>query len=103
MRIEKKNTDQGCKYMVWDNPGTRVIGRAILKEKPECTLIKDINIQRNLRGNGLGSKLLKKIFEDFENTKIVANVFEERVNWYQRHGFKTEDSKDQLVKVKKFT
>ncbi|KXB09232.1 hypothetical protein AKJ46_00680 [candidate division MSBL1 archaeon SCGC-AAA833K04] len=103
MQIERQELDEGYRYVVWNDYGTQIIGRAILKDEPNFVLLKDINIQRSLRGKGLGSKLLNQISMDFEGSELVANVFEGRVDWYQRHGFKPEDSEGQLVKVKKLS
>lgn len=101
MRIERRELGEHYKYVVWNDYGTQIVGRAILRHETEFLFLKDINIQRNLRGRGLGSELLERIYRDFEGSEIIANIFEDRLDWYNRHGFEFDDKKGQLIRVRR--
>lgn len=103
MKISRENFKDKCKYKVWNDYESRIIGGATLQDSSQPILLENINVQRNRRDRGIGSKLLNKILSDYDNSEIVAWVFEARVDWYQRHGFEKEDKSEDLVKVRKAT
>lgn len=101
MQIERKQNQNRSKYLVWNETKTQIIASATLKDSAKPVTLKRIDVTRNRRSDGIGTELLKRILSDFENSKIVADVFSSRVDWYERHGFEAEKEMDQLVKVKR--
>ena len=101
MKIEKRDRDSKCKYIVWNDYESQVIGSATLVNSERPVYLKEINVHRNRRGKGIGSRLLKRIVSDFEDCEIVAEVFDSRLEWYRRHGFDEEEELEQLVKVRR--
>ncbi len=101
MQIEREESGKKCKYVVWNDYGSRIIGSATLIDSVEPIKLKQINIKRNSRSKGVGSTLLKHILKDFENSEIVAKTFKPRLDWYQRHGFEIEDDQGRLAVVKR--
>lgn len=101
MQIERRDLEDRCKYVVWNEYGSHIIGSATLVDGDKPVLLKGINIQRNRRGRGIGSELLNRILSDFEDSEIIAEVFNARVRWYRRHGFELDEEFDQLVRVRR--
>ncbi len=101
MKINRENLEDKCKYKVWNDYESRIIGGATLEDSSRPILLENINVQRNRRDRGIGSKLLNQILADYDNSEIVAWIFDARVNWYQRHGFEEEDQSGDLVKVRR--
>ncbi len=101
MRIEKKETNTKHEYIVWNETKTQIIAGATLENSKNPVMLKRIDVQRNRRNDGIGTKLLEKIVTDYKDSKIVAEVFTSRTDWYQRNGFEIEEKNDRLVKVKR--
>lgn len=101
MEIERHDSGDLHKYLVWDKMGSSVVGSATLLDSRDPVLLKEISINRKLRGNGLGSELLSRIVEDFEDSAIEAEIFEARLEWYRRHGFEVEEEKEDLFRVRR--
>lgn len=101
MEIETHESGDTRKYLAWDDWGSRVVGSATLHDGEEPVLLKEISISRRLRGDGLGSKLLRRIMNDFEGSTIEAEVFEARLDWYRRHGFEVVEEMDQLFRIRR--
>lgn len=101
MEIKREESESKCKYVVWNDYGSRVIGSATLINSTDPIKLKQINIKRNSRSKGVGSALLKNILEDFKDSEIIAKTFKPRLNWYQRHGFEIEEDKGRLAIVRR--
>ncbi len=101
MRIERKTQGCKCEYEVWNDYKTQVIGAATIDESENPVKIETINIQRNRRDKGIGTKLLKEIISDYQKTEIIAWIFSARLEWYKRHGFKLDKKTEDLIKVRK--
>lgn len=84
---------------MWDDNFSRVVATARLKIKDEDIEILMINVERGMRGNGLGTMLLKRMVEDFSCCTLYAWVFKDRVDWYERNGFETLGRDGDLIKV----
>lgn len=63
----------------------------------ESAHIVEINVSREWRGRGIGSELLRIIKEDFRGKRVTAEVFRERVGWYERNGFERAGERGHLV------
>ena len=101
MEIESKDKKNKSEYIVWNDSKSQIIAGATLKDDRNPVRLERIDVKRNLRDHGIGTKLLRRILEDFENSEIVAQVFSARVDWYRRHGFELEERNNQLVKVRR--
>ncbi|KXB05153.1 hypothetical protein AKJ51_02060 [candidate division MSBL1 archaeon SCGC-AAA382A20] len=101
MEIDQKNQEEKCVYEVWNDYRTHIIGTATINKTLQHKKLKNINIHRQRRSKGIGSKLLQRIISDHADSTIVAWVFNERVDWYKRHGFTTDEESENLVKVVK--
>ncbi len=99
MRIEKSRDGNLQRYECWDT--FVVVGFAVV-QVGECVQILDINVRREWRGRGVGSELLAAILDDFGDRRITAEVFEERLTWYERNGFRRVGEKGPLVLVEFF-
>ena len=53
----------------------------------DTAIINDIAVNSNFRGKGIGSKLVRFIFEQFEVNKIIAETDDDAVMFYKRCGF----------------
>ena len=56
----------------------------------DTAIINDIAVNSNFRGKGIGSKLVRFIFEQFEVNKIIAETDDDAVMFYKRCGFETD-------------
>jgi len=102
MQIERLDSGNMYQYILWDENGSRVIGGAtILPQAERLVHLKNINVTTERRGKGLGNILLERILMDFQGFEITAEVFEGRVAWYARHGFKRVSKHGTLVKLLK--
>ena len=100
MDIERISTKSAHEYLVWDDNLSKVIATARLKgSKAEEIEIMMINVERGMRGKGLGTTLLKRMLEDFSCCTLCAWVFKDRVRWYERNGFEVMGTDGDLVKV----
>jgi ribosomal protein S18 acetylase RimI-like enzyme len=99
MHIDRIADNGTYEYLVWDDNFSRVIASARLREREGNIEIEMINVDRGFRGEGIGSTLLSRIVSDFERSTLTAWVFEQRVRWYERNGFKIISKEGGLVKV----
>ncbi len=99
MNIERISTDGAHEYFVWDDNFSRVVATARLKDGEKGTEILMINVERGMRGRGLGTTLLKRLLEDFSYSILYAWVFRGRATWYERNGFRRGAMDGDLVKV----
>jgi N-acetylglutamate synthase-like GNAT family acetyltransferase len=99
MDIERISAEGAHEYFVWDDNFSRVVATARLKDGEEGTEILMINVERGMRGRGLGTTLLKRLVEDFSCSTLYAWVFKGRTDWYERNGFKIWTTDGDLVKV----
>ena len=98
MRIDKLTTPTGCKYECWDVYECSIVGSAVVRIGPDHVYLQDINIASAYRGQGIGSELLHRIIEDHD-LPVVADVFEDRVPWYERNGFRRTGRARNLVRM----
>ena len=101
MQIERFEQEGACRYECWDDYGCSVVASAVVRKWNGHAYLQDINVSSSYRGRGIGTGLLKQILADFEGAVIVASVFEARVPWYERHGFRPAGREGNLVKVEK--
>jgi len=101
MQIERFEQEGARRYECWDDYGCSVVASAVVLEHGELARLQDINVSSSYRGRGIGTGLLKQILVDFKNAVIVANVFEGRVSWYERHGFRPVGKEGDLVRIEK--
>lgn len=80
--------------------GCSVVGSAVVKIRADHVYLQDINIASPYRGQGIGSALLKHILSDHD-LPVVADVFEERVAWYKRNGFKKVGRVQNLIRMRR--
>ncbi len=99
MDIESISKEDSREYLMWDDNFSKVIATARLKIKEEDIEILMINVDRGMRGNGLGTALLKRMVEDFSCCNLYAWVFKGRTDWYRRNGFEISGSSGDLIKV----
>lgn len=102
MRIEHSVQDGLHRYECWDDYGCSVVASAVVLERDGYAYLQDINVGSGHRGNGIGTGLLNRILADFEGRHIIADVFEDRVPWYRKHGFEPIGKAKQLVKIVRF-
>lgn len=69
-----------------------------MKRVSDHVYLQDINIASAYRGQGIGTELLQRIVNDFE-LPVVADVFKDRVRWYERNGFQLGDNSQHLVRM----
>lgn len=100
MNIEKLIEKNRCEYLVWNESYSRIIGVARVEIGEDKAEIKVINVENSYRGNGIGTKLLKKIVDDFSDKKIFTWTFEEREEWYKRNGFEAIARDGKLQKLR---
>lgn len=100
MEIERNEKGCKCEYQVWNDYKTQIIGAATIEESNQQVKLETINIQRNRRDKGIGSKLLQEIKSDYQDTEIIAWIFNARLNWYKRHGFQPDEKTKDLIKVR---
>lgn len=91
----------GHRYECWDDYGCSVVASAVVREHGEQACLQDINVSSSYRRRGIGTGLLKQILADFRGRTIVASVFEGRVPWYERHGFRTAGRERNLVRIER--
>lgn len=94
MRIEKTCEGDVHRYECWS--ALSVIAVAVVRDGKSAHIL-EINVNREWRGRGIGSWLLKVIKDDFQGKKITAEVFREREGWYEKNGFKHVGEKGHLV------
>lgn len=101
MNIEKNFEKDRCEYLIWNESYSRVIGTARVELSEGGAEIKVINIENSYRGNGIGTKLLKKIVDDFSDRQIFIWAFKGREEWYERNGFRVMAREGKLTKLVK--
>jgi N-acetylglutamate synthase-like GNAT family acetyltransferase len=99
MDIERISRESAHEYLVWDDNYSRVVATARLKGQDEGTEILMINVERGMRGSGVGTTLLKRLIEDFSCCNLYAWVFKDRADWYKRNGFEILARDGDLIKV----
>jgi ribosomal protein S18 acetylase RimI-like enzyme len=99
MRIESYQDEKVQRYECWDDYGCSIVGGAVVVRRDGYAYLKDINVSSGHRGNGIGTELLKLIISDFGDRHIVADVFADRLPWYERHGFEEIGREGHLVKI----
>lgn len=100
MEIEKQSFENVHEYTMWNESFSRVIASARLKQGGSEVVLETINVEHGYRGNGVGTRLLQRIIEDFAQHRLSAWVFEGRTAWYERNGFRRSgEMKGNLVKV----
>jgi N-acetylglutamate synthase-like GNAT family acetyltransferase len=99
MDIESISKEDSREYLMWDDNFSKVIATARLKIKEGDIEILMINVARGMRGNGLGTALLKRMVEDFSCCTLYAWVFRDRTDWYKRNGFEISGRSGDLIKV----
>lgn len=99
MQIDVIASEGQCEYYVWDDNFSRILAYAMIERNNGTAKIQIINVASEFRNNGVGSKLLARILEDFDEVDIFALTFEDRIAWYERHGFRIAGKEGELIKV----
>ncbi|HDI12981.1 MAG: hypothetical protein DRN83_03155 [Hadesarchaea archaeon] len=99
MQIEHSKNNGAHRYECWDDYGCSIVGSAVVIEQEDHVYLKDINVSSYYRGRGIGTRLLNRVIVDFKKKPIMADVFEARLPWYRRHGFKSVGRTDNLIKI----
>ena len=99
MRIERSIQDCAHRYECWDDYECSIMASAVVLERGKHVYLKDINVGSSYRGRGIGTKLLNQIITDFKDRQITADIFEERIPWYKRHGFEPVGRTNNLIKI----
>ncbi|MEM2875320.1 MAG: GNAT family N-acetyltransferase [Candidatus Hadarchaeales archaeon] len=102
MRIESYPVGEFQRYECWDDYGCSVVASAVVERREGYAYLKDINVSSGHRGNGIGTELLNQIILDFGGMHIIADVFVDRLPWYERHGFEEIGRNSHLVKVVRY-
>ena len=68
MYIERREVENGYCYDVWNTNYAGVIANARRLEKGDYNIN---NVNREYRGVGIGTKLLKQIISDFKDRDII--------------------------------
>lgn len=74
-------------YLMYDEFGIFVIGRAVCTETHRATRVDLINVNHGFRGQGYGSQLLDAIIEKQGHKKLITETWDHLVAWYKRFGF----------------
>lgn len=101
MKIEHTMEKGVHRYECWDDYGCSVVAFAVVVEKRDCVYLKEINVGSSYRGLGIGTALLRRVLDDFSGRDLFANVFKDRIRWYQRYGFETLGDKGDLTEIKR--
>lgn len=99
LHIDVIQDEEEFEYYVWDEDYSRILAYALVEKLNGSIKIQVINVASDFRNNGIGSRLLARILEDFADFEIFAYTFEDRIAWYQRHGFEVVDKNGQLFKM----
>lgn len=99
MYIERREVENGYCYDVWNTNYAGVIANARILEKGDYILISNINVNREYRGIGIGTKLLKQIISDFKDRDIILWCFRERIEWYKKFSFEVENEDNNIIKL----
>ncbi|MGQ4833044.1 MAG: GNAT family N-acetyltransferase [Candidatus Asgardarchaeia archaeon] len=101
--IEEKKNVKIWQMNIYDEYEIYLIATATVFEYGEMAEIKYINVSREFRGQGIGSKLLAKITLKFQNKDLIVETFKERISWYKRFGFKVIMRQNNVFLLKKET
>ena len=77
--------------------GINTLGFAKVIEYEDYVELRYINVDREYRGNGIGSALLNHIIEEFSDKDIIVETFNERVDWYSKFQFHVEKTNGNLI------
>jgi len=101
MLIDRFELPRGYRYILWNESGSVVIGSAVIERSEDSVLLRDINLGREFRGEGVGTRLLEYILEDLGEFEIRVRTFRGRVGWYERHGFQRIREIGELVEMRR--
>ncbi|MHA1505813.1 MAG: GNAT family N-acetyltransferase [Candidatus Asgardarchaeia archaeon] len=76
------------------------LGFAKVIEYKDYVELRYINVDREYRGNGIGSTLLNHIIEEFPDKDIIVETFKERINWYSKFQFHVEKTNGNLIHMR---
>lgn len=68
----------------------KYVGIMVFDVKENIATINDIAVKIDFRGRGIGSSLVKFIFEKFITNKVIAETDDDAVNFYKKCGFEIE-------------
>ena len=80
--------------------GINTLGFAKVIEYEDYVELKYINVNREYRGNGIGSTLLNHIIGEFSDKDIIVETFRERVDWYSKFHFHVEKINGNLIHMR---
>lgn len=104
MRLETINKEHYGNHTIWqfalfDDYDVNIIATVNVEEAKDFVEIKYINVSRDFRGFGIGSKLLMKITDLFKHKTIRVETFTEREKWYSRFGFRKISQNNNIIKL----
>ena len=99
MKVEHSREASKHRYECWDDYGCSVVASAVVLEHEGYAYLQDINVCSSQRGGGIGTELLKTVLADFSEVSVIADVFEDRFPWYEKHGFEQIGRNNQLVNI----
>ncbi|MFQ6052336.1 MAG: GNAT family N-acetyltransferase [Candidatus Hydrothermarchaeota archaeon] len=101
MNIEQSKIDEescvNVEYRIRDEIMPIFIGVARVREYEGEVAIDLINVNPNRRGEGIGTKLLEKIVNDYDNHLLTVTTFPYLEEWYEEFGFKKTYKKGNLI------
>lgn len=74
-----------------------------LKVFSESIYIENIQLSPKIHGKGIGTKILKQVFEDNQSKNIELTTFEDNPvkKLYERLGFEVSDKKGMTIKMER--
>ncbi len=101
MNIEQsKIAEESCinvEYRIPDEIMPTFIGVARVREYEDEVAIEIINVNPNRRGQGIGTRLLKQIVNDYDNYSLTVTTFPNLEEWYEEFGFEKTYKKGNLI------
>lgn len=95
-----KQIQEGVEFWCYKE-GSTILGVMGIQYKNEVTLIRHAYVRTNVRGIGIGGKLLKHLL-DLTDTPVLIGTWKDAtwaIQFYEKHGFRllNEKDKDQLL------
>ncbi|MHA1836167.1 MAG: GNAT family N-acetyltransferase [Candidatus Odinarchaeia archaeon] len=75
-------------FSIYEDNMISPLAVAKLSENDNHIKINLINVDRNYRSRGYGSRILTEIVKTYQYKKIVVTTFSYLKNWYEKFGFK---------------
>lgn len=84
-----KKAFEGSSYVIYVYDDQSVIGAArVLSDGYEWTLLGDIVVKKEYRGQGIGTSIVQKILEKYKGHELFAYTYPDKVGFFETAGFK---------------